>query len=87
MVVRQALDSLFTNDFFSICTVDKILVLVDRSRRTPAYELLSALHCVHYRDMNPELRDKIPHLVNEAMRPPPRCIATDTAMADVEVPA
>jgi hypothetical protein len=69
MVVEQALDHLLTNNFFDITTMQKIMEVIGADRDTDAYKLLTSLHCVHYSKMRPELRDSIPQLINEALRP------------------
>lgn len=69
LVVTAALDSLFTKDWFDICTVDKISEVLRISKHSEAYRLLSTLHCVHYNKMNPELREMLPLLVRETLMP------------------
>jgi len=46
--------------------------------------MLHALHCVDYAKMSPELRERIPHLVNECLRQQDDVIAaTDVALKGV----
>lgn len=48
--------------------------------------MLHALHCVHYEKMPPQLREKIPHLVNECLRQGDNIIdATDIALNGVQI--
>ena len=69
LVVSTALNKLFTSSHFSICTIDRVLEVLDRKGlRSPAYAQLHALHCVDYQDMPEELRTVLPHLVNEALK-------------------
>jgi hypothetical protein len=68
-VVVQSIDRLFKAKFFSICDIDKVCQITGASTRTDAYQLLSALHCVEYADMQPSLRERLPHLVREAITP------------------
>lgn len=84
LVAREALRHLFTNSFFDICTVRNLVAMAGRSENTPAFQLLRTLHCVHYVDMDPQLRDQLPQLVNEALRPPPHLAAVDVAAQGVD---
>lgn len=46
--------------------------------------MLHTLHCVDYDKMPPELREKIPHLVNECLRQQDNVIdATEVALKGV----
>lgn len=80
LVVQQALDRLFSSRFFSICVIQDLMKLVGAAPQSEAYRMLRALHCVHYEDMQPELIERLPHLVNECLRPRGRCVATDIAL-------
>jgi hypothetical protein len=68
MVVETTLKKLLDARHFSICELDKILEIIGSRQSGEAYKLLSALHCINYSDMNQELRDRIPLLVNECLR-------------------
>jgi hypothetical protein len=68
LIATQALDHLFQKDYFDICQMRSIMKIIGTSERNnQAFALLHALHCVHYKDMRPEVRDTIPHLVREAL--------------------
>lgn len=69
LVVMQAVEHLFKARHFSICQIDRVLELTGGSSRSEAYSQLSALHCIDYADMAPELRERLPHLVREAITP------------------
>ncbi len=85
LVVTAALDKLFTENYFSVCTVDNILKILNVSKNSDAYRLLQALHCVDYGAMPKELRDTLPDLVREAITPAyePQH-ATDTALMGIQ---
>lgn len=68
LVAVAALNKLFTSNYFSICTLDDVIDIVGARRAGEPYKLLSALHCIHYANMEPELREQIPLLVNECLR-------------------
>jgi hypothetical protein len=83
-MARAALDSIFEASFFSICKVDALLKILDRPQKGRAYDMLHALHCRHYAEMNADTRNLIPLLINEVLAPPPKCVATDQALAGVQ---
>lgn len=76
LVVTAALGKLFDESYFSICTLNNVMDVIGSRRCGEAYTLLHALHCVNYSKMDPELRDRIPMLVNECLR-----LKTNTAGA------
>lgn len=67
-MVQTAVASLFEKNWFDICTLDKLLKIIGARESGEAYKMLHALHCVHYDKMPPELRSRIPELVNECLR-------------------
>lgn len=68
MVVLTAMKKLFDSQHFSICVVKDIADLIGAPKRGPAWDMLSALHCIDYASMPIELRESIPHLVNECLK-------------------
>lgn len=68
LIVQAAVTDLFEKDWFDICVLDKLLKIIDGRKSGKAYDMLRLMHCVHYDRMAPELRDRIPHLVNECLR-------------------
>lgn len=68
MVVRAATTKLFYKDWFDVCILDKILGVAGARRGGAEYDLLQALHCVHYDKMPSELRARIPLLVNACLK-------------------
>lgn len=87
LVVTQALNDLFTKGHFSICGLNSILEVMGNPYRGEAYTLLRTLHCVDYNKMPADLRNRIPQLVNECLRPPEptACLATEVALQGVEI--
>lgn len=80
-MISHALNDLFTKRHFNICQLDAVAELLNVSTKTDAFKLLRTLHCVDYGDMAPELRDRIPLLVNECLAPQAKQHpATDLAM-------
>lgn len=84
LVVKQAIQNLFEKDYFSICQLDSTLKIIGARQGGDAYKMLNALHCVSYSKMSPELRERIPYLVNECLRQNDNVIeATDVALNGV----
>jgi hypothetical protein len=55
-VVRTALKEMFESHRFSICTVDDCLKILGLHRGGEVYNLLNALHCIHYNNMEPDVK-------------------------------
>lgn len=69
-VVEQALDKLFKGNYFDICTVDTIGVLLGvNPQQHPNYRALHALHCVHYNTMSQAILQELQQKVIECLRP------------------
>ncbi len=67
LAAQSALRKMFDQGHFSICTIDTILKALNRIAEPAAHNTLSMLHCVSYRDMPPELREKLPDLIKRAL--------------------
>lgn len=84
--MQTAVRNLFDKGHFSICDLDKIMEIVGARQSGEAYKLLRALHCVDYAKMQPELRAKVPDLVNECLRQQADVIeATNVALHGVAI--
>lgn len=84
--MKHAIQNLFERNYFNICALDSALDLVGARQGGDAYRMLHALHCVDYSKMDPELRARIPHLVNECLRQQSNVIeATEVALNGVAV--
>lgn len=57
--VRTALKHMYDDGYLSICTIDKLVKLLDVAPPAETYQMLSALHCVHFAEMSKELRAKV----------------------------
>ncbi len=85
MVVQTAVTNLFEQQYFNICSIDKILKILEARQGGRAYELLHALHCIHYDKMPQELRNRIPYLVNECLSQTENVIdVTQVALKGIE---
>lgn len=70
-IALTAINKMMASDFFSICALDRASeVLQINIRGEAAYTALHALHCVHFKDMSPALRQSIPHLIAECFNRP-----------------
>jgi hypothetical protein len=67
LVCRTALNNMLKGSHFSICTIDSILKIINVHPNRNAYDMLHALHCVHYKDMPVELRKILPNLIRECL--------------------
>lgn len=84
LVVKQAIHNLFESRYFNVCNLDSALSIIGARQGGDAYKLLHALHCVDYSKMHPDLRERIPYLVNECLRQQDNVIdATDVALNGV----
>lgn len=68
LVVEVAINRLFTEPHFSICRLDQVIELTGAQRDSKAYRLLRPLHCMDWSAMPPELRERVPLLVREALQ-------------------
>lgn len=68
LVVEAAINRLFTERHFSICRMDEVIELTGAQRDSKAYRLLRPLHCMDWSAMPPELRERVPLLVREALQ-------------------
>ncbi len=86
LVVQTAVSHLFKQTHFSICDLRNVMEIVGARKGSEAYKLLQNLHCVDYDKMPPELRERIPHLVNECLRQQDDVIeATSVALEGVRI--
>ena len=79
IVLREALDGLFSASFFDVCKVNDILEMCRVPRESDAYKMLRTLHCKHYNAMSTEMRERLPLIVRDALMPQ-RCEATDVVL-------
>lgn len=64
---KTRLDTMFRSSFFDICAVRESMDLlkVSISETEYIFDRLRMLHCVHWRDMAPEFKELIPHMISE----------------------
>jgi hypothetical protein len=67
MIAATALNKMFRGNHFSICTVTEVASMLGIHPEAEAMRMLQPLHCVHWSDMPPELRNQVPALVEQAL--------------------
>ena len=68
LAVVTALNEMLRSEYFSICTIDKCAAILGApTKGSQAYNILSALHCVHYVRIPKPLRDQIPELIKQCL--------------------
>jgi hypothetical protein len=65
MAAQAAVEKMFKDGYISICSADKVLALLQIVPDKPAYNILSTLHCVNFRDMPQPLQERIPELLKQ----------------------
>lgn len=55
LAAQAALQKMFDQDYFSICTIDNIAKMMGVKPNREAYQILHTLHCVDYNQMPPAL--------------------------------
>lgn len=63
LVVGTAMRDMFQKGWLNICTIDKCLEISGLLRGGDDYRLLGALHCINFKDMPPELFQRIPNML------------------------
>lgn len=70
MAIRAALSKMIRDGYLNICTIDHILKMTGGIPDKRDYDILHALHCVHFREMEPELVRGIPVIVQRVINSP-----------------
>lgn len=67
LAAMTALNNMMLKHYFDICAVDSAAKLLNVNRGGDAYDILHALHCVHWEKIPVELRDSIPDLIHKCL--------------------
>ncbi len=70
LAARAALKKMARDGYFSICTIDTILKMTGGVPDGRDYTVLRALHCINFRDMEPELLRGLPLLIQRVLEAP-----------------
>lgn len=66
-VIEAALRKMFSRGYLDICTIDKCLKLQGMPQSGKAYDMLHALHCVHFADMDRDLARAAQGMIAEVL--------------------
>lgn len=55
-ICKTLLKSMFKDNYYSICSVDKIISILNIKVDWDLYNTLHALHCIHFNEMSEKLR-------------------------------
>ena len=67
LAAEAALRKMAASGWLDICTIDKILKTTGATPDKRAYDILSLLHCVHFNDMDAQIRAQLPTLLAEVL--------------------
>lgn len=67
LAARAALKKMAQNGWMDICTIDNILKMSGGVPNGQDYQVLRTLHCVNFRDMQPELLRGLPLLIKRVL--------------------
>lgn len=70
LVVGTALRNMVEKGWVDICCIKECIKLAGVIPNGQALAELSALHCLHYKDMPPELVKEIPGMINDCFNGP-----------------
>jgi hypothetical protein len=70
LVAKTALKKMMEQGYFCICTIDKVLKITGGIPGPRDYQMLSALHCIHYKDMPPALLKELPNIIRRVVESP-----------------
>ena len=68
LAAQAALDKMFNQGYFSICTLDSILKMTGQVADKMCYDILHTIHCVHYNEMDETLRRGLPMLIGATLK-------------------
>ena len=68
MAAQAALDKMFNQGYFSVCTIDGILKMTGQVPDKMCYDILHTIHCVHYNEMAETLRRGLPMLIGAVLK-------------------
>lgn len=67
MAAKAALQKMIKDGHISICTIDQILKMTGGIPDRRDYEILHTLHCVSFKDMQPELLRGLPVILQRVL--------------------
>ena len=70
LVAKTALKKMMEQGYFCVCTIDKVLKITGGIPDPRDYQMLNALHCIHYKDMPPTLLKELPNIIRRVVESP-----------------
>lgn len=67
IIIETALRKMVNGGYLSISTINEIVKLKRIIPDAQVYQRLSLLHCVHFSDMPPEVRDALPGMIRQVL--------------------
>ena len=67
MAVNAAIEKMLKDGYLSICTIDKILKMTGGVPDKKDYEILHMLHCVSFKEMQPDLLRGLPGIMQRVL--------------------
>jgi len=78
---KASLQRMLGGGYFDICTIDNILKVSGGVPDKKSYDTLRLLHCIHFKDMSPQLRIELPKLIKLVVESQPmNCTAFDSTI-------
>ena len=68
--IQAALKKMIDCQYFDITTIDQVLKVTKTVPNGRLYDTMRLLHCIHYRDMDPELLEQLPMMLAEIFKGP-----------------
>ncbi len=65
LVVAHGLKKLWEEEYFDISRINTLCKILNLKPQKKIYDMLHALHCVHYSDMSTELLEEVQSMVRE----------------------
>lgn len=70
LAAEAALKNMVQSSHMNICTIDKIVQMLDIKPDRDAYQVLHTLHCIDYSQMSPDLLAELPTLIHRVLNSP-----------------
>lgn len=67
MAAMVALNNMFKQGHFSICTIDNVAKMLNVNPKGKVYDVLHTLHCIDFSVMPSELKDAVPGMIRECL--------------------
>lgn len=69
LAAKAAMEKMIRRGWVNICAIRECIQILKLPNYGRALDILATLHCVNFKDMEPELRAEIPNLLAEVFTP------------------